>query len=294
MLLGWAQQFPFTDFKDLYDVWRAHADPDDLDATAADQYERRELYLSKMLDGIGKLDGILDPEGLRLVREALRALSAPSAGDTRTAAQRRADALVDMARITMDQVKAKVELEAAAEGDTLFGPMLPERRRKRNRPKVFATIAYEHLVDGAGVGAVDTNLDRDVVSAEAIRRMCCDAGIHRIVTSPLGTVIDHGRERRVVSDTQFDRLHLRDHGCRWPGCGVPAAGCDAHHADHWLHDGETEDDNLVLVCWHHHHKLHEDGWSMQPLGAGYFTIESPDGRTMLSRPPAIGAALPAA
>ncbi len=294
MLVGWAQQFTFSDFKDLYDVWRAHADPDDVDATAADQYERRQLYLSKMLDGVAKLDGVLDAEGGRLVREALRALSSRTAADTRTAAQRRADALVDMAKITLDQVQAKADLDRAAEGDTLFGPTLPARRQKRNRPKVFATIAYEQLASGSGAGTVDTNLDRDVVSAEAIRRMACDAGIHRLVMSPLGTVIDHGRERRVVSDTQFDRLHLRDHGCRWPGCGVPAAGCDAHHADHWLDEGETADDNLALLCWFHHHMLHEDGWSMQPLGAGFFSIESPDGRTLLTRPPTIGAALPAA
>ncbi|MEL6891685.1 MAG: DUF222 domain-containing protein [Actinomycetota bacterium] len=294
MLLGWAQQFTFNDFRDLYDVWRAYADPDDLDATAADQHERRQLFLSKMLDGVGKLDGIPDPEGRRLVREALRALSAPTAADHRTAAQRRADALVDMARITLDQLQNRAELERGAEGGTLFGPTLPTRRQKRNRPKVFATIAYEQLVEGAGAGTVDTHLDRDVVSAESIRRLACDAGVHRLVTSPLGTVIDHGRERRVVSDTQFDRLHLRDHGCRWPGCAVPAGGCDAHHADHWLAEGETVDENLVLLCWHHHHTLHEDGWSMKPLGAGYFSIESPDGRMLLTRPPTIGAALPAA
>ncbi|MEM1333322.1 MAG: DUF222 domain-containing protein [Actinomycetota bacterium] len=294
MLVGWAQQFTHADFRDLYDVWRAHADPDDADTTERDQFERRELYLSKMLDGVGKLDGILDPEGRRLVREALNALSAPADADTRTPAQRRADALVDMARITIDQIDTKRELDAAASSDTLFGPSLPTRRAKRNRPKVAATIAYEHLASGRGVGTVDTQLDHDVVSADQIRRLACDAGIHRIVTSPLGTVIDHGRERRVVSDTQFDRLHLRDHGCRWPGCHVPASGCDAHHADHWLDGGHTDDDNLALTCWHHHHLLHEDGWSMRPLGAGYFIIHSPDGRTLLTRPPTIGAALPAA
>ncbi|MEL6894346.1 MAG: DUF222 domain-containing protein, partial [Actinomycetota bacterium] len=130
MLLGWAQQFPYADFKDLLDVWLTHADHDRLEQDAADQYERRALYVSRMLDGVGKLDGVLDPEGLSLVREALRALSSPTAGDRRTAAQRRADALVDMARISLENVEVKRQLDDANDGDTLFGPAIPTRRAK--------------------------------------------------------------------------------------------------------------------------------------------------------------------
>ncbi len=58
--------------------------------------------------------------------------------------------------------------------------------------------------------------------------------MHRYLADAAGHVIDCGRKRRLVSDVQFDLLVIRDHGCRWRGCSIPAAGCDAHHATHWL------------------------------------------------------------
>ena len=279
MLLDWATQFTFADFKGLVEVWRSHADHDRTDDDASDAFARRSLHVSGLLDGMGRLDGTLDAEGHALVREALRALSHPSAGDTRTPAQRRADALVDLARIGLDAIADKGRLDVGE---------APERRAKRNRPKIFAGIAYDELVAGHGAGVLDTNLDHTPLPASAIRRMACDAGIHRYVTSPDGVVLDHGRQHRVVTDAQFDRLMLRDHGCRFPGCHVPAAGCDAHHAEHWLDGGHTRDDNLALLCWHHHHLLHEQHWSLQPLGGGHFILDLPSGETLMMRPPSNG------
>lgn len=42
---------------------------------------------------------------------------------------------------------------------------------------------------------------------------------------------------------------------------VPA-WCQVHHIRHWARGGATDLSNLVLVC-HHHHLLHEGGWTMQ-------------------------------
>ena len=162
--------------------------------------------------------------------------------------------------------------------------------RKRRKPKVVATIDYDDLVASTGGGSVETDLDRTVVPAETIRRIACDASVHRLVTGPQSTILDYGRSQRVVSDSLFDVLALRDHGCRFAGCTTPASGCDAHHAVHWLDGGETEPDNLPLVCWHHHHWLHEQHWSIEPLGGGHFILIDPDGGAHPMRPPTIGAA----
>ena len=139
---------------------------------------------------------------------------------------------------------------------------------------------------------LDWILDRTVVPAETIRRIACDASVHRLITGPQSTIIDYGRSQRVVSDSLFDVLALRDHGCRFAGCTVPASGCDAHHAVHWLDDGDTEPDNVPLVCWHHHHWLHEQHWSIEPLGGGHFILNDPHGGAQLLRPPLVGLALP--
>jgi len=294
MLCGWATSMPHADFKMVLDTWRMHADPDREAKTAQEQFDSRAVHLSRLMDGVGVIDGTLDPEGLALMREAIRLYSQPSDGESRSAAQRRADALITIARMAIES-------------------HVPAPGKKRRKPKVVATSAYDDLTstwhaeqgppeaDDTGPdeatprphgGALDTDTDRTIVSAEAVRRMACDCNVHRYITNPLGTVIDYGRAQRVVSDSLFDTLLIRDHGCRWPGCGIPAGGCDAHHATHWLDHGETEPDNLVLLCWFHHHLLHEQHWSIEPLGGGHFNLDDPHGGAQLLRPPLVGLAFP--
>ena len=41
---------------------------------------------------------------------------------------------------------------------------------------------------------------------------------------------------------------------------------DAHHIRHWAHGGETNLENLVLLCRFHHSQLHEVGYTI--AGAG--------------------------
>ncbi len=274
MLVGWALNLAHRDFKMVLATWRLHADPDGSTKTAQEQFESRKLHLSELLDGMGRLDGLLDPEGMKFVHEAIRILSARTDDDQRTPEQRRADALVAMAK----QVLANLE---------------PTPGAKRNRPKLIATINVADLIAARLGGVLDTNTGPITLSAEAIRRMACDAGIHRLITGSDGVVIDYGRQTRSVSDAQFDLLTIRDHGCRISGCPIPPGGCDAHHSVHWANDGNTDLDDLVLLCWYHHHLLHEQHWSLEPHGAGHFVLRDTNGNTHRLRPPLVGLALPA-
>ena len=165
---------------------------------------------------------------------------------------------------------------------------------KRNKPKLVATINYHDLVNATSGGLLDTNTGPVVLDAQAIRRLACDAGIHRLIIAPDSTILDYGRQTRTVSDAQYDVLTIRDHGCRIPGCPVPPAGCDAHHSTHWANNGNTNLDDLILLCWYHHHWLHEQHWRLQPHGAGHFTLTDPGGTTHPLRPPMLGLALPQA
>ena len=66
-------------------------------------YKRRYLHLSEPKDGLVHLDGLLDAEGGALLKTALdRLMPPPSRDDDRTAGQRRADAMVDLARTALD------------------------------------------------------------------------------------------------------------------------------------------------------------------------------------------------
>ena len=264
MLVGWAQRLALHDFKLVLGSWVAKADPDRVERSAQDRYEARRLHISELLDGMHAVDGLLDGEGAEYVNQAIRFLARPADHDIRTAAQRRADALVAMARFV-------VEHHAIPTGV------------KRRKPKIVATIPYEHLMAGSGVGWLGTH----EITTDAIRRLACDAGIHRLVTHGHSAICDYGHQTRTISDALYELLVVRDGGCRWPGCDTEAPFCDAHHARHWGDLGDTEPDNLALLCWHHHHCLHEQHFSLEPLGAGHFQLHTPHGTTHETRPPRI-------
>ena len=59
-------------------------------------YTRRYFQVSEPLDGLVRLDGLLDAEGGAVVRTALNALMRPDQTDERTSGQRRADALLEL------------------------------------------------------------------------------------------------------------------------------------------------------------------------------------------------------
>ena len=46
---------------------------------------------------------------------------------------------------------------------------------------------------------------------------------------------------------------------------------------HWVHDGATNLDNLVLLCRRHHWFVHEVGYRMELAEDGSLRIDSPSG-----------------
>jgi hypothetical protein len=62
-------------------------------------------------------------------------------------------------------------------------------------------------------------------------------------------------------------LRMRDEGCRFPGC-TNDKFVDGHHIEHWADGGETNLNNLVLLCRRHHHLVHEGGFSCEKTAGG--------------------------
>ncbi|KRE42691.1 HNH endonuclease signature motif containing protein [Knoellia sp. Soil729] len=56
-------------------------------------------------------------------------------------------------------------------------------------------------------------------------------------------------------------VRLRDGGCRFPGCAVPARQCDLDHVRPWP-TGPTDPGNLIALCRRHHRIKQRDGWSV--------------------------------
>jgi hypothetical protein len=226
------------------------------------------LRFAEAADGSTRLSGRLDAESAAMIRAALDPLAAPCPAadgtqDPRTAGQRTADALVELARRAND------------------GGTLPAGHGVRPHLSVIITLDSlltqpSHTTGGTGGrlgggGGLGGGAGRGgtapgelgwggPISAEAVRRIGCDAGISRVITDPASVPLDVGRESRTVTAGQWTALVARDRGCAFPGCTRPAEWCIAHHIVHWADGGPTDLDNLVLLCGHHHRVVHHHGW----------------------------------
>ena len=84
----------------------------------------------------------------------------------------------------------------------------------------------------------------------------------------------------------------RDRHCRFPGCDMPAVGCDVHHIIHRKDGGRHALGNLALLCrFHHLVAIHRWGWQITLHPDGTTTAVSPDGsKTLHSHAPPVQAA----
>jgi hypothetical protein len=147
---------------------------------------------------------------------------------------------------------------------------------------VHVVVTLDDLMAGTG-----TDLDGAVVDSATVGALLCDAGVHRIVTSGASVVLDAGRTTRTVSPQLFTALAIRDGGCRFPGCNQPVARCEAHHVVPWQHGGATDQSNLLMLCWRHHHDFaHHPQWQVKLLADGTVEVTRPDGVVLRGRPPA--------
>ncbi len=262
LFADWVSRRPFREEKTMVQVWAAAERANQAEASAANDFESRHFSVVKFGTAMSTIAGALDNEGTAAVRAALSMLSQPADGDERSRGQRNADALVEMARFTLSHFEQPVGT-------------------KKRPPKASVTIPYETLLTRNGISLLDDH----VIMPDAARRLACDAGIHRVITHAGSAVVDYGRQTRTISEPLWRLLVQRDGGCRFPGCEVPGEMCDAHHAQHWADGGATEPHNLALVCWFHHHVLHEQHWQLEPLGAGHFLLRSPTGDLHEFSPP---------
>ncbi len=229
----------------------SRVDPHGVARDEAEQRERSGITFASTLYGAGIARGDLDPESLAIICAALEPLSVPRPPtadgliDGRTAARRRLDALVEVARHHLDCQQP------------------PDVRRPGAHLTVVTAAAT--LAGEPGGSSLDWG---GVISGETTRRLACDATITPVTLSPQGQVLDVGRRTRTVPAPIWAALVVRDAGCAFPGCDTPTSRCDAHHVVHWADGGPTSLANLVLLCRYHHQRVihddqHQDRWTVR-------------------------------
>ncbi len=108
----------------------------------------------------------------------------------------------------------------------------------------------------------------DSISADEARRLACSAKIIPAVLGGNSEVLDLGRSQRLFNSAQRRALLLRDETCRAEGCDIPGTWSEAHHWMPWSQGGETDLDNGVLLCSHHHHRVHDSTYAAERLVNG--------------------------
>jgi hypothetical protein len=120
------------------------------------------------------------------------------------------------------------------------------------------------------------------IPPEVVRRLTCDGRVRTAVTRG-GATIGVGRARRTVPAWLHDELMRRDVGCRWDGC-TSTRWLHAHHIKHWAHGGNTDTDNLVMLCGFHHREVHDGGADLRLAANGRVTCVRRDGQVLVRAP----------
>jgi hypothetical protein len=247
---------------------RLRLDPDGVLAGDNHAHERRWFDCEQSYGGDWFVQGQLDNEAGALVKAVIDAIShGLTPGETRSASQRRADALVELAATHLRV------------GDL--------RDVHGQRPHLTLTVSAEALRgDPDAAPAVLSGVGP--IHPATARRIACDA-VRTVVTvapaapsdDPAWTAVGApvvpvavSAAKRTIPAHLRTALTVRDKGCRFPGCDRPPAWTDGHHIVHWHDGGPTELDNLVSLCRNHHRRLHDESWRIH-IADGIAVVEPP-------------------
>jgi len=284
MLLDDAINLPYTEFERNLRMWEALADPDG-DHTRNERAEaRREVNLHPRPAGGWNITGFLpEPDGIEFAeifawfvdaewkldwadaRNRL-GITATQADLVRTEPQRRADALLAMARAAVRR-----------DPDT--------QRPTRSAVTVDILLDHETMQAHASGATPDPRRFRNVISrTQSGRRLHPDDAINaallghirRAVYDSSGTIIELGRRSRLFRGPAHDAVMLLLTTCVWIGCDQPVAWCDANHSRSWKAHGATVPRNGQPLCTCHQN-LKETGFQVHRDNRGHWHTIDPDG-----------------
>jgi len=241
MLVSQAAQMGFEDFYRVLSYWKQLADPDGADTAEEERKNRRNVFLEASFTGMWLGQMTLDPVSGTIVAGELNRLehqmfeadcaeARERLGRTaridelaRTSAQRRADALVEMATRS-----------ASAPADGI-----------RPAPLFSVFVGYETIH-----GRICELENGTVMPPSALTPWMDSAYFERAIFS-LGTRIDVSARARLFTGGTRRALELRDRMCTHPYCYEPAERCQADHIQPWAEGGATTQENGRLLCGFH-------------------------------------------
>ena len=131
----------------------------------------------------------------------------------------------------------------------------------------------EHPGELAGYGPVIADIARHIAATQP------HAEWRYTITHPdTGRPLTTGTTRRRPTPAQRRSVQARQPTCIFPGCRMPATGCDLDHRTPWSQQHSTSASGLDPLCRFHHVTVrHRIGWTRQPLPTGDHLWTSPLG-----------------
>jgi hypothetical protein len=242
-LVRHARELHPRSFARLVAHWRQMADADGVEDEAVALHQRRRVHLSSSFEGAWFLEGVLDPVGGEIVATALGrvceelfrsdwAEARHRFGDqatvehlARSGSQRRADALVELARRATS---------------------VPAGSR---RPRPLFTVHVDH---GTLTGRIcELARSRTVVTPGSLVDWLTEADIERVVFDGADRPLGVGPKRRAFSGADRRAVEVRDQECTHPLCDVPGEDCEVDHVVPFVEGGPTLVENGRLACGFH-------------------------------------------
>jgi hypothetical protein len=246
VLVDAARTLKFAEFSSVVDYWEQHADQDGTDEAAEAKRTQRDVYLYPSPNGyLGEMrfdtigGAIVAKEHKRLEEELFKAdraeakerLGRDPRNDelARTPAQRRADAMIEMA------VRSASTPAGARRPEPLFSVLI-------DYPTLFGRISQLEqgpvVAPGSLLSWLDTASFERVVFGQKTRAECSETA--RFFT---------GATRRVVE--------VRDRQCQHPFCDLPAEKCQMDHVVPFSEGGPTTQENAQVLCGPHNRMRYE-------------------------------------
>lgn len=245
--------------RSIKDDWlakRATADGTQTEHDRQRMLRRTQSFTSKNsgLD-VTKVEG--DGISQKAIQDAIRARSKEifqrdggrdlDSAHPRTRAQREYDAVYELICGVTTRPDGSHDRGGSAATRAATGP----------RPRIVVALTLNKFI-GNDPAQVARQIGLGVIPASVLADYAADADIFAALFDRHGEPLWLTRLQRHASATQYVALVLRDQCC--VQCGAAASECDVHHRMPWHAPGkgETNLDNLALLCRSCHTRLHAE------------------------------------
>ena len=139
--------------------------------------------------------------------------------------------------------------------------------------RAFADICVVAHVDDDTGSLVAELPDGSRLPQAVLDELACHARITGVLYGTDGTAIWRGHSKRTATEAQRQLLIAKHGGCFH--CGAHPAMCQCHHITEFSKGGPTDINNMVLICWNCHQKVHHHNWHIRTAPDGDHTLHPP-------------------